>query len=202
MRALSPRAVPSLPPSPSLSSLHILIINEYSAAASASAAVRDCERSGVMLNYGRAPKPTGKRVSSPVPSLARRVAALPDSELVKVSSIRRSYAGRPRRLIAERAAGRAGKTDGFTWMCLCLPLVPSSPSVCSSLPTAKHRNDGLRGDNEGLEEEEEEEGRPRPATVAPWLKGRTRASERLTLANTFLSSASKRRSPAHLAPEP
>ena len=44
----------------SLSSLHILIINEYSAA------VRDCERSGVMLNYGRAPKPTGKRVSSPV----------------------------------------------------------------------------------------------------------------------------------------
>ena len=35
-----------------LSSLHILIINEYSAAAAA--AVRDCERSRVMLNYGRA----------------------------------------------------------------------------------------------------------------------------------------------------
>ena len=53
--ALSPpRAVPS---SLSLSSLHILIINEYSATAAV------CVR-GVMLNYGRAPKPTGKRDGS------------------------------------------------------------------------------------------------------------------------------------------
>ena len=41
----------------SLSSLHILIINEYSATAAV------CVR-GVMLNYGRAPKPTGKRDGS------------------------------------------------------------------------------------------------------------------------------------------
>ena len=65
------------------------------------------------------------------------------------------------------------------------PSLPSSSYVCSSLPTAKHRNDGLRGDNEGLEEEEEEEeeedgtpGRPRPKR------------ERLTLANTFQALSS------------